>query len=137
MKSRLIWIVVVVGALAGFYYATIRPMLQPTAPRGLGRHVNSEFRPADIPMPPLPEPKFETPVIPLPSPIFVAAPRDTRKPLAPPTVPIQDGATIDFSIGAPSVRSIGDDKTALDKALKEMAEATKDIEFPPSVPEKK
>ena len=47
-------------------------------------------------------------------------------------VPIQDTATIDFSIGAPVVRSGGKDQEALDKALKEMAEATKDVSFPPT-----
>ena len=51
-----------------------------------------------------------------------------------PEVPIQDGATIDFSIGAPVVRSGGPDTEALDRALKEMADATKNVTFPPPPP---
>jgi hypothetical protein len=46
-------------------------------------------------------------------------------------IPIQHGATIDFSLGGPVVRSGGADDAALEKALKEMAEATKDVTFPP------
>jgi hypothetical protein len=47
-------------------------------------------------------------------------------------VPIQDGATIDFSFDGPVVKSGGEDQAALDRALREMAEATKDTKFPPS-----
>lgn len=50
---------------------------------------------------------------------------------APLEVPIQNGATIDFSTGAPHVRMQGKDKEALDKALRDMAEATKETSFPP------
>jgi hypothetical protein len=39
--------------------------------------------------------------------------------------------TIDFSTGAPMVKGFGKDQEALDKALKEMAEATKDVKFAP------
>lgn len=138
MKSRILWLVVVLAAIAGFYYTTIRPALTPS-PRALNRQVNKEFRPADIPPPPLPEPKIDIPALRLPSPEVVVpksaianptAPRDDRHP-SQPEVPIQNGATIDFSIGAPVVRSQGEDQAALDKALKEMAEATKDVTFPP------
>jgi hypothetical protein len=51
-------------------------------------------------------------------------------------VPIQHGATIDFSTGSPMVKMQGKDQEALDKALKEIAEATKDVTFPPSPPPK-
>lgn len=137
MKSRIIWLVVVVAALAGFYYTTIKPTLTPTPP-ALNRRVNREFRPLDIAPPPLPAPKIETPALPLPLPSAVVAQpaRDGRTPLRT-EVPIQNGATIDFSIGAPIVRSQGDDQAALDRALKEMADATKDVTFPASPPEKK
>ncbi|HUR59209.1 MAG TPA: hypothetical protein VM029_15945 [Opitutaceae bacterium] len=68
----------------------------------------------------------------LPDVVRVPAP----KPVLPTTlvVPIQDQATIDFSIGAPVVRSGGADTEALERALKQMDEATKDIQF---VPKKK
>ena len=140
MKSRILWLVVVAAAIAGFYYATIRPLLQPARPP-LNRHLSKEYRPLDIPPPPLPEPKIEIPTLPLPLPTAIVpradatAATDDRRPLRL-EVPIQDGATIDFSIGAPVVRSQGDDKAALEKALKEMAEATKDTQFSPPAEKK-
>ena len=54
-----------------------------------------------------------------------------------------DGQTIDFSSGKPVVRDLPEDKAALDKVTKEMAEATKDVTFeapkkePEPVPPKK
>lgn len=124
--------------MAGFYYATIRPALTPATP-ALNKRLTEEYRPLEVEPPPLPEPKIEMPNVPLPLPSAVSgsfAKRDDRQPLKL-EVPIQDGATIDFSIGAPVVRSQGDDKAALEKALKEMADATKDVQFPASTPEKK
>jgi len=46
-----------------------------------------------------------------------------------PVVPIQNQATIDFSTGAPVVRTGGKDQDALDKALKEMSDVLKDAKF--------
>ena len=46
-----------------------------------------------------------------------------------PDVPIQNQATIDFSTGAPVVRTGGKDQDALDKALKEMSDVLKDAKF--------
>ena len=46
-----------------------------------------------------------------------------------PEVPIQNAATIDFSTGAPVVKMHGKDQDALDRALKEMVEATKGTTF--------
>jgi hypothetical protein len=43
----------------------------------------------------------------------------------PPEVPIQNGATIDFSTGAPVIKMQGKDQEALDAALKEIDEALK------------
>jgi hypothetical protein len=143
VKSRLIWIAVIVVAVGAFYYTTIRPTLTPTSP-GLNRKLSKEFHPAAIPPPPLPAPIIETPTIPLPAPGTVGVSSSTHASLrrddgrpAPLEVPIQNGATIDFSFGAPIVRTQGDDQAALEKTLKEMAEATKDITFPPRTPEKK
>jgi hypothetical protein len=138
MKSRLIWAAVLLAAVAGFYYTTIRPTNTP-AP-GLARKARALKKvPApEIPPPPLPEPVMSMPAIPLPDlnqPIVIPPlmpRREERKPMRPLDVPIQDNATIDFSIGAPVVRSGGKDQEALDKALKEMADAVKDVTFPPA-----
>ena len=46
-----------------------------------------------------------------------------------PVVPIQNQATIDFSTGAPVVRTGGKDQDELDKALKEMSDVLKDAKF--------
>lgn len=137
MKTRLLVIAVVIAALVGFYYVTIRPMFEPALPR-FNRKINKEFRPESIPMPALPEPKFEIPTIPLPAPALVVPqgqPVAAKKIQLPPEVPIQNGTTLDFSLGPnPILRTQGEDKAALDKALKEMAEAVKHTEFPPTAP---
>lgn len=136
MKSRLLWLTVVLAAIGGFYYTTIRPALSP-APAHLNRRLSQEIRPPEIPPPALPEVKIEMPALPLPAPETfrppapVAATRRDENSPSRQAVPIQDGATIDFSQGAPHIRSQGDDKAALEKALKEMADATKDVSFPP------
>lgn len=138
MKSRLLVIALVIAALVGFYYVTIRPMFEPALPR-YGRKINKEFRPESIPMPALPEPKIEIPTIPLPAPALVVPqgghPVAAKKVQLPPEVPIQNGTTLDFSLGPnPILRTQGDDKAALEKALKEMADAVKHTEFPPTAP---
>jgi hypothetical protein len=141
VKSRILWLLVVIAAAAGFYYATIRPALTPSRPP-LNRKINQEFRPAAIPPPALPEPKIDVPVLPLPLPSAVAptargaGANEDRRP-AGMEVPIQPGATIDFSLGAPMIRSDATDKAAIEKAMKEMTEATKDLTFPPSAPAEK
>lgn len=133
MKSRLIWAAVLVAAMVGFYFATIRPAIEPTPTRLRGR-INAEFRPPEIPPPEIPVPKFEIPALPPPAlptvlpPVMASRP---RSPLAPPEVPIQNGTTIDFSTGSPVIRSQGADKEALDRALREMADAVKDVSFGP------
>lgn len=142
MKSRILWLVVVVAALGGFYYATIRPMLT-RAPSSLNRQLSKELKPPEFTAPQLPTMTLEMPTLPLPAPEKFRLPQaaasiprtDDRVPMRM-EVPIQNGATIDFSIGAPVVRSQAEDKAAIEKALKEMAEATKNIEFPASEPKK-
>jgi hypothetical protein len=66
-------------------------------------------------------PTFKLPVVPPP-------PRSDPIP-GRPEVPIQNQATIDFSTGAPVVRVHGKDQDALEAALKEMAEVTKDVKI--------
>lgn len=135
MKSRLLWAAVLVAAIAGFYWVTIRPALRETPPK-VDRHKLDrdfqEFKPPPIPPPPLPVVVIPTPTLPPPpAPRPLVAPRRDPVP-GPLEVPIQDRATIDFSTGAAVVKKGGKDDEALDRALKEMAEATKDITFPPT-----
>ena len=131
MKSRLVWAAVIVAAIAGFYFATIRPALRETPAKPDHRRINRDFatsfQPPPIPPPPLPEVKMPSLNL-LPPP--VATRREDPVP-APLEVPIQNGATIDFSTGAPHVRMQGKDKEALDRALRDMADATKETAFPP------
>lgn len=138
MKSRIIWAVVVLAALAGFYYTTIHPMRTPAPDAGLARKLQRlrDAPPPQIPPPPLPELVMSMPTIappPLNQPLVLppVARREERKPMRM-EVPIQNNATIDFSIGAPVVRAGGQDQEAIDKAIREMAEATKDTTFPPT-----
>jgi len=70
---------------------------------------------------------------PAPPPAIAPAPTPppvTTKPL--PEVAIQEGKTIDFSKGTPEIRDTPEDRAALEKAKKEMDEATKDIVFEPT-----
>ncbi len=52
----------------------------------------------------------------------------TPRPM-PPEVPIEDGKTIDFSQGKAEVRNTAEDQAAMEAALKEMEEASKDVTF--------
>lgn len=133
MKSRLLWAMVVAAAIAAFYFATIHPMMREPGPRFNRREVNrafKEFKPPPIPPPPLPEIALTIPQLPLPQSLPIVAPRNDPVP-RPLEVPIQSGATIDFSTGAPHIKMQGKDQEALDRALREMAEATKHVTFPP------
>lgn len=133
MKSRLIWGAVLFAAFAAFYYVTIRPALTPAPERPHGPVG------ARTPLVPQHRPSFDLPESVLnasiPTPVFPTPP-EVKFRVEPPAlkmeVPIQDGATIDFSIGAPVVRSGGDDQLAIEKALKEMEAATKDTKFAPT-----
>lgn len=64
-----------------------------------------------------------------------AGPTPASRPAGPgpaaPTVDLTktDGQTIDFSSGKPVVKNSAEDKAAMDAALKDMAEATKDTTF--------
>ena len=53
--------------------------------------------------------------------------------LAPEPPPVDlvktDGKTVDFSSGQPVVKKSAEDQTAIDAALKDMADATKDVTF--------
>jgi hypothetical protein len=136
MKSRILWAAVVLVAVVAFYFATIRPAMRETTPQVNRRQLDrafKDFKPPEIPPPPLPEVVIATPKISPPPPrsIAIVAPRNDPVP-GPLEVPIQDGKTIDFSTGAPVIRMQGKDQEALERGLREMAEATKDITFPPT-----
>ena len=60
------------------------------------------------------------------------APTTETNPL--PDVAIQEGKTIDFSSGKPEIRDTPEDRAALEKAKREMDEATQDIVFTPTKP---
>jgi len=53
---------------------------------------------------------------------------------APAEIPIQEGKTIDFSSGKPEIRTTNEDRIAIERAKREMDEATKDITFAPTKP---
>jgi hypothetical protein len=61
-----------------------------------------------------------------------AAPSSPADPL--PEVAIQDGKTIDFSGGKAVVRDNPEERAAMERALKEMEEAAKDVTFGPTKP---
>ena len=52
-------------------------------------------------------------------------------------VPVQDGKTVDFSSGKPVIKDGAADKAALDAAVKEIDEASKDVTFPADSGKKK
>jgi hypothetical protein len=131
MKSRIIWAAVLVIAIAGFYLTTIKPTR--TSSPGFSRKrppLSQTIPPPEVAQPSLPMPVYTTPTLrptlpemPIRTPLPIAR-RDNGQ-----EVPIQNNATIDFSIGAPVVRSGDKDQEALDRALKDMAEATKETTF--------
>lgn len=83
-----------------------------------------------------------TPPPPAVTPAVVQPPAIAMQPISPPNVaprlapemvlPIQDQATIDFSIGSPVIKRGGADDEAMREALKEIEEATKNLTIPPS-----
>lgn len=135
MKSRIIWAVIVLAAIAGFYVVTIRPTQTHSPGFSRKRPPLRNLKPPEVALPPLPPPVVAMPTLlppllnqPIPMPP-VDGRRDARS-QAPPEVPIQNNTTIDFSLGSPQVRAQGKDQEALERALKEMADATKGITFP-------
>ena len=56
--------------------------------------------------------------------------RSTAKPK--PEVPIQDGKTIDFSSGVPIVKDDAKEKAAIDRSVKAMEAAAKEVTFTPT-----
>ena len=131
MKTRLLWIAVVLAACAGFYFAMVKPALAPP-PLAKIEDLKKLRPPPSIPPPELPKPVIAQPAIALPEIKPPPLPVVRTDPAMQQVVPVQNGATIDFSYGAPQVKVQGKDEEALLNALKEMAEATKDVTFKPT-----
>ncbi len=135
MKSRIVWALVLAAALAGFYYATIRPAWEPAPARLPRKSLIKDFTPPEIAPPPLPQPVVSIPTMAppaLPAPTAATVPPPVRSRPRGPEVPIQNGVTIDFSYGTAQIKTQGEDQAALDRALKEIAEATKHTVFAPA-----
>ena len=72
---------------------------------------------------------------PAPTPVVTPGSPTTPDPVtAPAEVPIQEGKTIDFSSGKPEIRETDEDRAAIERAKREMDEATKDVIFAPTKP---
>lgn len=136
MKTRLLWLAVVLGACAVFYFAMVKPALEPKPPTLTIEDLKKLRPPPPLPPPELPRPVITQPIITPPAMPVVTLPAPRPVAAAPGAqrleVPIQNNATIDFSTGAPQVRTQGKDADELEKALKEIAEATKDRTFEPT-----
>ena len=121
MKTRLLWTLICAVALPALYFGITRPEVS-NIPKNL-RDRTDDLKP--IALPPLEPPPLVIPELPAvtipPLPPVRPAVRNDPVP-ARPEVPIQNQATIDFSTGAPVVRTHGKDQEALESALKEMAE---------------
>jgi hypothetical protein len=133
MKNRLLWVAVVIAASAGFYFAMVKPAVTPPPPIVTIQDLKKLRPPPQLPPPELPTPVISEVVI--APPVLPAIALPAVRPVVPPTkleVPIQDGVTLDFSSGAPQAKAQGSDADAIKDALKEMAEATKDIKFTPT-----
>jgi hypothetical protein len=133
MKNRLLWVALVIAASVGFYFAMVKPAVNPASPSVTMEDLKKMRPPQQLPPPELPRPVIADVVVapPVPPPIAMPAMRT----VVPPTkleIPIQDGVTLDFSSGAAQARAQGSDADALKEALKEMSEATKDIKFDPT-----
>ena len=136
MNKRIAWVLLVAGAafIAAYWF--------------LGRSRPATTAPSPVAKQPVPPPattpaivrdqNFLAPSIPALQPPPLANVRRVQRPAgtavaAPPqVVPIQDGATIDFSVGAPMVRSGGTDADALKKGLQDIEDAEKGAVFGPA-----
>jgi hypothetical protein len=131
MNKRVVWLaamLIAALAVAGFFALRSRPVRparveKPDSPAPVVREVQPEPDiAASIPVlqPPAPAARLAS----------IALPRPKEDIVPPPMiVPIQNGATIDFSIGSPVVRSGPNDTDALNKGLKEIDDAIKNVTF--------
>lgn len=125
--------VVVLAVIAiGFYF--YRRGALPVKPPASAAAPITRDDPVEAPPPAVPPVTAEAPIVAM-KPIVLPPIRLPAPPqrLAPEMVlPIQDQATIDFSIGSPVIKRDSSDAEALQRALKEMEEATRHLVIPPS-----
>ena len=125
MKTRLLWIAIAMVGLTALYFGITQPNVS-SIPRYL-RDPVADLKPTTVPA-------LEPPALVMPpTPVFrlppIKAPARTDPILSRPELPLQNAATIDFSIGAPVVKMQGKDQDALDAALTEIAEATEGVKI--------
>ena len=125
MKTRLLWTLILGVGLTALYFGITQPHVS-TLPSEVHENIDNLKPPTP---PPLELPELvipETPTLTLP----LIPPVTRPDPIpGPPEVPIQNQATIDFSTGAPVIRTHGKDKDALESALKEMSEVLQDAKI--------
>lgn len=128
MKTRLLWTLILSVGLTAMYFGITQPHVS-TIPSEL-REPLDELKPPPFPpieLPPLVIPEIPVMTVPTLQPI---RPTTRSDPIPPrPEVPIQNQATIDFSTGAPVVRTHGKDQDALERALQEMSEVLKNTKL--------
>lgn len=117
----------VFGVLA--LWVGTRDWVQPRA-RELSEEQREKIRARVPPLPAFDELMPPPPVVSMPPPQIVLPEPPVPRFSGPLEIPIQDRATIDFSIGAPVVRRTPEDTEALDKALRDMEQALKGVTFP-------
>jgi hypothetical protein len=121
MKTRLLWALILSVGIAALYCGIARPHVSSIPKEILDPMADLKpVAPAPMEIPALVIPDIPTIALPSVSPQPRALPA-----LSPPEVPIQNKATIDFSTGAPVVRVQGEDRDALEAALREIAEVAK------------
>jgi hypothetical protein len=126
MKSRLLWIAILAVGLSALYFGIARPQVT-AIPKTLSEPL-ADLKPPGPP--PLAPPSLEIPTMPAIRPPPLATPIVRFDALlSRPEVPIQNGATIDFSTGGPVVKMQGKDQEALNAGLKEIIEAAKATTF--------
>jgi hypothetical protein len=123
MKTRLLWTLIFATAAPALYFGITRPHVS-SIPDNLRESID-ELKPVvpPIELPALAIPELPVLTIPTLPPLRPGTRSDPS--LNRPEVPIQHQATIDFSTGAPVVRTHGKDQDALESALKEMSEVLK------------
>ena len=127
MKTRLLWTLILAVAAPALYFGITRPHVT-SIPENLRESID-ELKPVvpTIEPPALVIPELPALTIPALPPIKPAMRSDPI--LNGAEVPIQNQATIDFSTGAPVVRTGGKDQDAIESALKEMSDVLKDAKI--------
>jgi hypothetical protein len=110
VKKPALWLILAVAAFAiGLAFKLRRP---PTPPAPV------TAKPAPFRPPPSASP-------------FSPPPNQAAAPKPKPFVAIEDGKTLDFSSGAPILKDTAQEKAIIDKSLKEMEDALKNVSFGP------